>query len=435
MYISAANVKKRVLFGHPKNTAPIRPKEWEYQYGTDDLSKAPAPVAKKLVPPSFKPDDPQPPPGFLHPKAGIFTLKQTTAYQRGYVYTVPYSLDAKTKEADLDRMMRMVAPPQLSPQVDETNKYVHLPVPECVKMIPGVPFALELDGDPHNLHTIGGCHTFESLRYEDDFWEIFEDTVLVAKGLRGCRPAGNTDEVFPITDYPIRTNDRSPADVPQGSKAGSYNLASTLLKGNGPGVVLPAAQVDEPKFAGQVSTILQSLAHLRQRLLRKTLSKYEYEATEFNSGDMNVVGFGGLEPHNATSCQLNLGPIWQLLHKALGLQGSPHPDSLDEETRKTYFLLLLNLPPGMHLIQFRSVFLHFLQAQIPALFCLLEQVFTFKSSILGPFIFSLTGLTFTPVLEPPPHFQSPPFNTGLRLSLRLPGKPRSLDAWASSSTQ
>lgn len=296
-----------------------------------------------LIPPSPAPDDPLPPDRFLFPQAPIFTLKKTSAYQRGYVYTAPYHLASKS--LDHYRMLRVVAPPQLSPTV-VNGTYVHRSVPDCVQMIPGVPFAFEIDGDPDDLHTIGAVHTFESLRHEPDFDEILKNTILVAKGLRGCRPVGNTDEVFPITDFNIKTNDRSPANVPIGSNAGSYNLASTLLQGNGPGIVLPAAQVDTPECTGQVTTLLRCLGVLRRRLLRKTVSKFEYEATEFNSEDMNVVGFGGLEANNATSCQLNLSPIWQLLSNALGLQGSPHPDVKDEETRKTYFLLLLSLPPG-----------------------------------------------------------------------------------------
>jgi hypothetical protein len=168
-----------------------------------------------------------------------------------------------------------------------------------------------------------------------------------------------------MSDWPIKTNDRSPANVPNGSKAGSFSLASTLLKGYGKGVVLPAAQVDTPEFRAQRSTILQALSRLHQRLLRKTVTKYEYEMIEFNGADMNVigmrhfqfinhstdsnvVGFGGLQPTNATSVQLNLSPLWQLLCAALGIQGSPHTDEQDEETRKTHFMLSLSLPPGKH---------------------------------------------------------------------------------------
>ncbi|KAJ6461829.1 hypothetical protein C8R47DRAFT_1159051 [Mycena vitilis] len=341
--VFAADVRKRMLFGHPKDVKPIRPEVDEYLYTPHELSPAPPPTAPVLIPPPLHPDDPQPTNNFLFPKAGIFTLKKTSAYQRGYVYTTPYFLDGK--KADHHRMLRVEPPPQLFPQAVE-GKYVHKLVPECVQMVPGVPFAFEIDGKPDELHTIGAVHTFESLRHERDFWSILEDTILVAKGLRGCRPAGNTDDVFPIASFPIKTNDRSPTSVPEGSKAGSYNLANTLLKGNGPGIVLPAAQVDTPEFRAQVTPILQSLSRLRRRLLRKTLSKFEYEATEFNSEDMNVVGFGGLEPGNATACQLNLGSLWQLLSKALGLQGSPHTDENDEETRKTYFLGLFSLPPG-----------------------------------------------------------------------------------------
>ncbi|KAJ7828528.1 hypothetical protein B0H13DRAFT_2117596 [Mycena leptocephala] len=342
--VFAAEVKGRTFFGHPKGIKPQKPTWDDYIYDDSEMSQAPRPVEPILKPPPLQLGDPPPPDNFLYPKAGIFTLKKTSAYQRGYVYAAPYYREKLLKE-DHYRMLRVVPPPQLSPSLDG-KQYIHHPVPECVQMVPGVPFVFELEGDPNEHHTIGAVHTLESLRHEPDFDEILDDTILVAKGLRGCRRVGDVDEVFPITHWPIRTNDRSPSDVPNGSKAGSYNLASTLFKGNGPGVVLPAAQVDTPEFTGQVSIVLQCLSRLRRRLLRKTLSKYEYDSTEFNSDDMNVIGFGGLKPNNATSTQLNLSPIWDILAKALGLQGSPHPDVRDDETRRTYFLLLLSLPPN-----------------------------------------------------------------------------------------
>ncbi|KAJ6534092.1 hypothetical protein B0H19DRAFT_1080594 [Mycena capillaripes] len=322
------------------------------EFWTGNFASAPAIMAEpdwSQVQVNLYPDSPwltKPPTEkdlvFHASEAATFTLRKTSAYQRGYVYTTPYYL--ASKDADHTRMMRVVVPPQLFPRLDE-GKFAHDPVPNCVQMVPGVPFAYEIEGHADELHTIGAVHTFESLRHETDFWEIYNDTVLVAKGLRGCRPAGNTDEVFPITHYPIKPNDRSPTDLPPGSKEGSYNLANTLLKGIGQGVVLPAAQVDTPEFSGQVSTVLQCLSRLRRRLLRKTLSKYEYDATEFNSEDMNVVGYGGLEPNNATSCQVNLSGNWRAIAKTLGISGSPHPDSHDEDTRKTHVVAFFDLPP------------------------------------------------------------------------------------------
>ncbi|KAJ7710324.1 hypothetical protein B0H17DRAFT_1123484 [Mycena rosella] len=339
----AADVSHRTLFGHPKDVKPIKPNMDDFKFLEEELSRAPPPSETVLIPPTSGPDDPQPEKNFLFPRASIYTLKKTSAYQRGYVYTTPYF--PENKDTEHARLLRTVAPPQLYPEVVE-GKYVHRTVPECIQMVPGVPFAYEIDGKPDQLHTIGAVHTFPSLRHETDFWDILKDTIIVAKGLRGCRPVGNMDEVFPITDFPLKPNDRSPVNVAGDSKAGSYNLASTLLKGVGPGVVLPAAQVDTPKFRGQVCTVLKSLSDLRRCLLAKTLSKFELETTEFNSQDMNVVGFGGLDPSNATSCQLNNSSIWQLLAKALGWQGRMHTDPRDAPTRKTYFLALLSLPRG-----------------------------------------------------------------------------------------
>ncbi|KAJ7089448.1 hypothetical protein C8R44DRAFT_990885 [Mycena epipterygia] len=304
----AAEVAQRTLFGHPKDVKPIKPDPTHFLYSDAELSPAPPPSDLILIPPLPKDGDPTPTANFLFPQSGIWTLKRTNSYQRGWVYTTPYYLHSK--DADRDRMLRVEVPPQLFPQVEG-----------------GVPFAYEIDGKPDELHTIGA------------------DTVLVAKGLRGCRPVGNAEEIFPISHFPIKTNDRSPPIADPNSKEGSYNLASTRLKGIGPGVFLPAAQVDVPEFRAQVGTVLKCLSRLRRRLMRKTVSKSEYEVTEFNANDMNVVGFGGLEGNNATSCQLNMSKIWSILSAALGLQGSPHPDPKDETTQKTHFLGLLSLPP------------------------------------------------------------------------------------------
>ncbi|KAK7041378.1 hypothetical protein R3P38DRAFT_2512611, partial [Favolaschia claudopus] len=322
----------------------------EFLYLPEELSPAPPPVEQILIPPSPSPNDPPPPNHFLYPKAGTFKLRKTSAFQRGYIYTTPYNRE-NSIATDHYRMLHVATPPQLTPRhvldpATQQLQYCHDPVPDCIQMVPGVPYAFEIDGNPNELHTIGAVHTFESLRHEHDFWPIYDDTVLVAKGLRGCRQAGDLSPVFPITDYSIKTNDRSPPSAPGQSKAGSYNLASTLLKGNGPGVVLPAAQADSPEFAAQTSTVLQAVSRLRRAILRKTLSKAEYDLIEFNAEDMNVIGFGGLQPTNATAAQLNLSSLYQLLCQALGIQGSLHTDSKDEVTRRTYFLLLLSLPPG-----------------------------------------------------------------------------------------
>ncbi|KAJ6628415.1 hypothetical protein B0H10DRAFT_1940587 [Mycena sp. CBHHK59/15] len=205
----------------------------------------------------------------------------------GGAFTTQAPYYIANKEHDHEDLMCLITPPKMYPEL-VNGLYVHHPVPELVQMVPRVPFAYEINGDENRVHTIGAVHTFESLRHEPEFWEIYGDTVLGAKGLRGCRPVGNDSEVFPITDFNLKTNDRSPNNLSGNSKEGSYNMVNTLLKGVGPGVVLPAMQ-------------------------------FEFEVTEFNSEDMNVVGFGGLDP-NSTSCQMNISGVWQMLANVLGLQ-------------------------------------------------------------------------------------------------------------------
>ncbi|KAJ7891726.1 hypothetical protein B0H14DRAFT_3696359 [Mycena olivaceomarginata] len=294
---------------------PIKPGPDEYMYTSAEFSTAPPPVDTVLIPPAAQPDDPLPPKNFLHPKAGIFTLKKNECIPTATIIAC----------CEWSHLPNCPQPSLMA-----------IKVPECVQMVPGVPFAFEIEGKPDDLHTIGAVHTFESLRHEPDFWPILEDTILVAKGLRGCRPVGNTDEVFPITHYPIKTNDRSPANVAEGSKQGVTTSPARSSRETAQELYYPLPRSILPNLLLRTLLFCSVSAVCGDGFFRKTVSKYEYETTEWNSEDMNVVGFGGLEPNNATT----------LLSKALGFTGSPHPDVKDDEPRRTYFLLLLSLPPG-----------------------------------------------------------------------------------------
>ncbi|KAK6991955.1 hypothetical protein R3P38DRAFT_227308 [Favolaschia claudopus] len=169
----AAQLKKRTLFGHPRDVVPEQPNLDEFLYLPEELSPAPPPVEQTLIPPSPSPNDPPPPNHFLYPKAGIFKLRKTSAFQRGYVYTTPYNRE-NSIATDHYRMLHVATPPQLTPRrvldpATQQLQYCHDPVPDCIQMVPGVPYAFEIDGNPNELHTIGAVHTFESLRHEHDF--------------------------------------------------------------------------------------------------------------------------------------------------------------------------------------------------------------------------------------------------------------------------
>ncbi|KAJ7477492.1 hypothetical protein FB451DRAFT_1242597, partial [Mycena latifolia] len=74
---------------------------------------------------------------------------------------------------------------------------------------------------------------------------------------------------------------------------------------------------------------------------------------------MNVVGFGGLEPNNATSCQLNICRMLQRLFDDIGEQGDEHLDPKDEDTCKTYFMGLFTLPPtGLYIRELNTWAVH-----------------------------------------------------------------------------
>ncbi|KAJ7698282.1 hypothetical protein B0H17DRAFT_1177403 [Mycena rosella] len=102
----ATEVGKRTLFGHPKDVQPTKPPLNSFIFKPEERSTAPAPPETVLISPKLEPHHPEPPRNFLHPRAGIFTLKKTSAYQRGYVHTTPYYLSSK--EGHRERMMRVV---------------------------------------------------------------------------------------------------------------------------------------------------------------------------------------------------------------------------------------------------------------------------------------------------------------------------------------
>jgi len=80
-------------------------------------------------------------------------------------------------------------------------------------------------------------------------------------------------------------------------------------------------------------------------IMPKCISRFKYEVAKFHSEDMNVVGFGGLKP-NGTGCQFNLSSLCTHLSKRLGRMGSWHPDSKDDHTWYTLFILLLKIGPS-----------------------------------------------------------------------------------------
>lgn len=98
--ILATEVKNRTFFRHPKDVTPQKPEWADYMYKDSELSTAPRPVDGELEPTFPQPTDPLPPKNFLYPQAPVFILKETHAYQQGYIYTAPYHLLPRLLQMD-----------------------------------------------------------------------------------------------------------------------------------------------------------------------------------------------------------------------------------------------------------------------------------------------------------------------------------------------
>jgi hypothetical protein len=82
---------------------------------------------------------------------------------------------------------------------------------------------------------------------------------------------------------------------------GSFNLANTVMKGEGLDTFLPAVQANMHTAMSQIATILTVLHSLFRLITPKCLSKFEQEITDFHSEFNNIFSFGGLEPGGGCS--------------------------------------------------------------------------------------------------------------------------------------
>ena len=203
-----------------------------------------------------------------------------------------------------------------------------------IKIPAGIPFAFRLNSDSSRIHTIACLQTLDSLRAFDDYGKIEAASVRLAKLTWGCLAYGNTPEIPPIYLLQgLKENDRSMARANWKKELGdgSYNLSSTVMKGDGQGTVLPAIQANTPQACSHIVSVLQILHDLRRRIMPKSISKFEQEITDFHSEWNNVVSSGGLEP-NATSVQMNVSSLNCSLQDAIGsIQGQWHVDQSDDQ--------------------------------------------------------------------------------------------------------
>jgi len=326
----------------------------EFVFETSQLSTEPRPATEVLLPPTAV----KPAPNEYYPIAPQdgYRLVEDSRYQRGYVYIADYDVSYEALEAHKEQLSKLATPPNVHPEVNDGVTTV-LPIPGMVRLIPGVPFAFAFNGDRRRLHTIACAHTLESLSHYADFPQTKAASVRLAKLTWGCVASRNNPSIPPIFELPgLKENDRSPAreHLHMQSGDGSFNLASTVMKGEGMGTVLPAVQADTEQAKTQRLAILRELHTLYRLVMPKCLSKFEMTMSDFDFDMNNVFGFGGLEPCG-TSVQMNVSSLGELLAHYIGKrQGGWHRDKHDHHLDWTLFTLLLRVGPSKLSLLFRS---------------------------------------------------------------------------------
>ncbi|KAF8961712.1 hypothetical protein BDZ97DRAFT_1759726 [Flammula alnicola] len=188
----------------------------------------------------------------------------------------------------------------------------------------------------------------ESLHPYANYPQIEAAAVRLAKLTWGCPAYRNTPVISLIYELEgLKENNCSGARAGWKKEAGdgSYNLSSTIIKGDGKGTILPAIQISTPQASSQILAILQTLHELRWLIMPKCIQCFKMEITDFHSEWNNVGSFGGLEP-NAISVQMNISSLGSTLRKAIGeIQGQWHVDQSDNYTNWMLLTLLLCIGP------------------------------------------------------------------------------------------
>ncbi|RXW11163.1 hypothetical protein EST38_g14692, partial [Candolleomyces aberdarensis] len=309
----------------------------EFHYKPEDLSNFPIPSQRIYQPP---PPDADTPPGKYTPQSKTWELVRTDQYKLGFVMASNWSVTERDEE--VQRMRNLISSRTVAPVLDERGEhYVVRPIAGMVAMQAGVSVVQFMNGDPDEPMTVGAYHTLDSIQSQHPhFYPRFS---LLCTQL-AILSWGNKQKNIPRVCYldGLKSNDRSTARNDLNSRDGSYSLGGTVMKGEGQGVSLPASQANGVQAQTQIGAILVILNELYDLLMMISLSKAEYEITNFHSKANNVYTSGGLKG-SFTSLQLNVSSIGVSLEEGLGFQGTFHCDDQDCITRWTAFILLLNL--------------------------------------------------------------------------------------------
>jgi hypothetical protein len=290
--------------------------------------------------------------GYTFPQAPTYIVNQQydARCSRGFYLAAPYPRDQMANY--VAHFNRLITPPNVSPHAFDpiARTWLRYPVPGVSRIKPGFQYLHNVDGDPYKAVSCAFLHTGDSLT------EGYENGHMV-KSLGnkicdiafGCPAQGSNPERKPLYELEgLKRNDRSGPVILGREKDGSYNLASTLIKGKGQGQAGPAVTASYSDAVNAIAEVGILLHSVFREVIKKSVLREEFEAIEWNCIDNNVFGFGGLEPNN-TGLQMNVSSEsgGGTLTNAIGeKQGSWHCDQSDDPSAWTLFFLAFNIPPG-----------------------------------------------------------------------------------------
>ncbi|KZV60257.1 hypothetical protein PENSPDRAFT_694414 [Peniophora sp. CONT] len=158
------------LFGIPRtlpDLEPLDPSDPLNQYDVQQMSREPAPAITKIHPPAKEaaPDSES----HYASSPGVWTLHRSTEYARGYFYALDHVTSGK--EAQLEHQLRTIPHPNLSVKGFKDGQRLFDPVPGCIHISPGVPYAVFVDANPSKRLTVLCVATPQTLSAYPDWAE------------------------------------------------------------------------------------------------------------------------------------------------------------------------------------------------------------------------------------------------------------------------
>lgn len=327
------------LWGMPQSRMAPEEPPWGdeiFRWQETECCTAPPPTALRLEPPPPV----SPPEHHWHPYSGVFTLNEQIdyRYKRGWFYYIAY--DPSDRMLLRQQFMRLTTPPNLA-----RPKSFNDSVPGMIRIPVNVPFVNFLRGNPNHALTVACFQTLDSL---DTYPGVGSRVRGLASVLHKITWGSQDGKQPPIYSFDLKLNDRAPTNLPPDSHDGSFNLAATVMEGDGRGIFLPAMQNCTPEASASIKQALKCLAELTRLIIPCCVSKFEIEMVDFNSIDNNIFVFGGITSL-ATGCQMNVASLTDDLRLSIGADSAFwHPDTKDDGRRWTLVTLVLRIPPGIY---------------------------------------------------------------------------------------